>query len=109
MKNVEVPTGEKTLFGKEKTKTEKRPTKNVVLLESDYKKLVSAAKENERLKGTLDNVLKTDIAKVNMELGKKNKALYHDLQTKTKENKELRLEIMDLTIQTIKQQRKLSN
>src|SRR5699024_9071215 len=96
MKNVEVPTGEKTLFGKEKTKTEKRPTKNVVLLESDYKKLVSAAKENERLKGTLDNVLKTDIAKVNMELGKKNKALSHDLQTKTKENKDLRLENMDL-------------
>jgi len=102
MKNVEVPTGEKTLFGKEKTKTEKRPTKNVVLLESDYKKLVSAAKENERLKGTLDNVLKTDIAKVNMELGKKNKALSHDLQTKTKENKDLRLENMDLKRQNSK-------
>src|SRR5699024_3633977 len=102
MKNIEVPTGEKTLFGKEKTKTEKRPTKNVVLLESDYKKLVSAAKENERLKGTLDNVLKTDIAKVNMELGKKNKALSHDLQTKTKENKDLRLENMDLKRQNSK-------
>src|SRR5699024_8295957 len=39
MKNVEVPTGEKSMFGlgKEIMKTEKKPTKNVVISERDYK------------------------------------------------------------------------
>lgn len=37
MKNVEVPTGEKTWLGKPKTKTETRPTKNVIVSETDYK------------------------------------------------------------------------
>src|SRR5690625_7945784 len=39
MKNVEVPTGEKTIFGKEKTRTEKKPTKNVIVSE-DRKSVV---------------------------------------------------------------------
>src|SRR5699024_188656 len=50
MKNVEVPTGEKTIFGKEKTKTEKKPTKNVIISENDYKKLVTAERDNTKLK-----------------------------------------------------------
>src|SRR5699024_3133482 len=39
MKSVEVPTGEKSMFGlgKEIMKTEKKPTKNVVISERDYK------------------------------------------------------------------------
>src|SRR5699024_11871841 len=43
MKNVEVPTGEKSMFGlgKEIMKTEKKPTKNVVISERDYKNLVT--------------------------------------------------------------------
>src|SRR5699024_4037913 len=46
MKNVEVPTGEKSMFGlgKEIMKTEKKPTKNVVISERDYKNLVTAAR-----------------------------------------------------------------
>lgn len=96
MKNVEVPTGEKTLFGKEKTRTEKKPTKNVIISENDYKKLMGAAKDNERLKTTLDKVLKTDIAQVNMELGKENKALSRDLQMQIEKNKYLRTENMEL-------------
>jgi hypothetical protein len=102
MKNVEVPTGEKTIFGREKTKTEKKPTKNVILTESDYKRLMSVVKDSEQLKGTLDNVLKTDIAKVNMELGKENKVLSRDLHTQTKENKDLRVENMELKRQNSK-------
>src|SRR5699024_10538426 len=44
MKSVEVPTGEKSMFGlgKEIMKTEKKPTKNVVISERDYKNLVTA-------------------------------------------------------------------
>ena len=63
MKNVEVPTGEKTIFGKEKTKTEKKPTKNVIISENDYKKLVTAAQDNEKLKKHVNNFLNTDMAK----------------------------------------------
>lgn len=63
MKNVEVSTGEKTIFGKEKTKTEKKPTKNVILSESDYKKLVTAAQDNEKLKKHVNNFLNTDMVK----------------------------------------------
>src|SRR5699024_12319298 len=39
MKNLEVPTGEKSMFGlgKEIMKTEKKPTKNVVISERDRK------------------------------------------------------------------------
>src|SRR5699024_1516599 len=41
MKSVEVPTGEKSMFGlgKEIMKTEKKPTKNVVISERDYKNI----------------------------------------------------------------------
>jgi len=102
MKNIEVPTGEKNLFGKEKTRTEKRPTKNIIISEKDYKDLTGAAKDNERLKGTLDNVLKTDIAQVNMRLGQENKALSRDLQMQTKENKGLQSENMELKRQNSK-------
>src|SRR5699024_12650278 len=45
LKNVEVPTGEKNWLGKPKMKTEKRPTENVVVSETDYKKLVSRSEE----------------------------------------------------------------
>src|SRR5699024_1578613 len=72
-KNVEVPTGEKTIFGKEKTKTEKKPTKNVNITENDYKKLVTAARDNEKLKTHLKNMLNTDMDKEKIELSKKNK------------------------------------
>src|SRR5699024_12386365 len=52
MKNVEVQTGEKSMFGigKEIMKTEKKPTKNVVISERDYKNLVTAARDNDKLK-----------------------------------------------------------
>src|SRR5699024_12634447 len=62
MKNVEVPTGEKSMFGlgKEIMKTEKKPTKNVVISERDYKNLVTAARDNDRLKQHVRNLMSTD-------------------------------------------------
>ena len=71
MKNVEVPTGEKTLFGKEKTKTEKKPTENVIISRSDYKKMVTDAQDNEKLKLHIRNMLNTDTAKENKKLRQK--------------------------------------
>src|SRR5699024_11367188 len=50
MKNVEVPPGEKSMFGsgKEIRKREKKPTKNVVISERDYKKLGTAARDRDK-------------------------------------------------------------
>src|SRR5690625_558266 len=62
-KNVEVPTGEKTFFGKEKTETKKKETSNVIISKKDYKKLVNAAKENEHLKKQVQTFANTDIYK----------------------------------------------
>lgn len=103
MKNVEVPTGEKTIFGKEKTRIEKKPTKNVIVSETDYKKLVSAVRDNEKIKGYLRNLLNTDLAQENKKLKHENKVAYDDLSKLKaencilkKENRELSWQIDDL-------------
>jgi len=110
MKNVEVPTGEKTLFGKEKTKTEKKPTKNVIISESDYKELVSAAQNNDKLKQHVHSLMNTDVMKKYRTLSKEHKQVkdkYNDLVQKhnstvddynelVRENKSLKYKISDL-------------
>lgn len=113
MKNIEVPTGEKALFGlgKEITKTERKPTENVIISRTDYKKLVTAARDNEKLKTHLKNILNTDMAKENIGLRKKNvvvKEKYNDLVQRfnsniddydelVKENRSLKGRVKDLT------------
>src|SRR5699024_1433199 len=72
MKNVEVPTGEKSMFGlgKEIMKTEKKPTKNVIISEHGYKNLVTAAKDNDKLKQHVRNLMNTDMAREYKKLSK---------------------------------------
>lgn len=110
MKSVEVLTGEKTIFGKEKTRTEKKPTKNVIISESDYKKLVTAAQDNEKLKKHVNNFLNTDMAKRYKKLSGEHdqvKGKYNDLVQKhnstidgynelVRENKSLKSKLSDL-------------
>lgn len=113
MKNIEVPTGEKALFGlgKEITKTERKPTENVIISRTDYKKLVTAARDNEKLKTHLKNILNTDMAKENIGLRKQNEGVkekYNDLVQRfnsniedynelAKENRSLKGRVKDLT------------
>src|SRR5699024_12864940 len=75
MKNVEVPTGEKSMFGlgKEIMKTEKKPTKNVVISERDYKNLVTAARDNDKLKKHVRNLMRTDMAREYKKLSKEDR------------------------------------
>lgn len=75
MENVEVSTGEKTIFGKDKLTTERKPTENVVLSESDYKELVSAARDNKVMKGQMTHFLSTDLAQENKKLIEKNESV----------------------------------
>src|SRR5699024_697438 len=72
MKNVEVPTGEKSMFGigKEIMKTEKKPTKNVVISERDYKNLVTAARDNHKLKQHVRKLIGKDMAREYKKLSK---------------------------------------
>src|SRR5699024_7612832 len=72
MKHVEVPTGEKSMFGLgiEIMKTEKKPTENVVISERDYKSLVTAARDNDKLKQHVRNLMSTDMAREYKKLSK---------------------------------------
>src|SRR5699024_3117061 len=66
------PTGEKSMFGlgKEIMKTEKKPTKNVVISERDYKNLVTAVRDNDKLKQHVSNLMSTDMAREYKKLSK---------------------------------------
>lgn len=90
MKNTAVPTGEKTVFGHEKMQQVKVPTGNVIVPEADFRLLVKAAKENQRLKGNVEMYLQTDLAKEN---GK----LHTMLATAKREKQALQREITQIT------------
>src|SRR5699024_3398094 len=62
----------KSMFGlgKEIMKTEKKPTKNVVIAERDYKNLVTAARDNDKLKQNVRNLMSTDMAREYKKLSK---------------------------------------
>jgi len=110
MRNVEVPTGEKSIWGQPKMKTERRPTKNVILSEVDYKNLVSAANDNKKLKGKINKLINTDLAKENRKLNaeieqeykeynglvSKYNAIYHKKEDLKSENLALKQENSDL-------------
>src|SRR5699024_11488165 len=70
--NVEVPTSKKNMFGlrKEIIKTEKKPTKNVDISERDYKNLVTAARDNNKLKQHVRNLMSSDMAREYKKLSK---------------------------------------
>src|SRR5699024_10789410 len=70
-KNVEVPTGEKNFFEKEKTEKKKKETSNVIISKKKYKKIVKAEKENEHLKKKIQTFTKKEIYKTK---NKKNKS-----------------------------------
>src|SRR5699024_6931357 len=95
MKNVEIPTGEKNLFGKIKTKTEARPTKNVIISETDNKKLVSASRDNKKIKGHLNDFLSTDSAQENTDLRKYVIETRRDNVSLRKANQQLRGELTE--------------
>ncbi len=92
MRNVDVPTGEKNFLGKEKMKTEKQPTGNVVLSEEDYKKLVMAANQKEQLTQQIFKVLDTDFAKENKALKAENEVAFQEWGRELTENGRLQSE-----------------
>src|SRR5699024_12831393 len=84
-------TGEKSMFGlgKEIMKTEKKPTKNVVISERDYKNLGTAARDNDKLKQHVRNLMSTDKAREYKKLSKEHgqvKEKYRGLAERFNEN-----------------------
>src|SRR5690625_7955040 len=62
-KNVEVQTGEKTIFGKEKTETKRNETGNVMMSRKNDAELINAARENKHLRKQVVEFANTDIYK----------------------------------------------
>lgn len=94
MKTVEVPTGEKNIFmfGKEKTKVEKQATGNMIVPEKEFQQLVTAAKENKRLKNNIKVYLQTDMAKENRKINEQITKLQTENQTLKRELSETKSE-----------------
>src|SRR5699024_12716055 len=70
-------------------KTEKKPTKNVVISERDYKNLVTAARDNDKLKQHVRNLMSTDMAREYKKLSKEHgqvKEKYSGLVERFNEN-----------------------
>ena len=92
MKKVEVESKEKGLFGKPKKEIQKQPTGNVVLSEKEFQRLLAAAKDNERLKNSMDRFLRTDLAKENEKLEEQIDVIYGRWEKEVGENRQLKAE-----------------
>lgn len=68
MKDVEIETDEKSLFGITKTKTVRQWTGNIVLSEKDYLKLRQEVNKGKQAEGKLEAILETDVYQENKEL-----------------------------------------
>lgn len=95
-KQIEVKSEEKNFLGIPKKELKKTPTGNVIVPEEEFKNLVRSAKENKRLKGNMEKILNTDLAKENKALGQKLGVVYKEWETEANINKKLRQENMQL-------------
>src|SRR5699024_7799102 len=66
IKDVEIKTDEKNLFGINKTKTVKEWTGNIILSKEDYLKMNKAVKQGLESQKKLNDVLNTDTYKENI-------------------------------------------
>src|SRR5699024_8057209 len=112
MKSVEVRTGEKSMFGLgiEIMKTEKKQTKSVVIWGRDYKNLMTAERDNDKLKQHVRNIMSTDMAREYKKLSKEHEQVkekysglverfnenVNDNNELLEENKSLKSKISDL-------------
>src|SRR5699024_12395814 len=90
-KNIKVKKNEKYMLELRKKimKTEKKTNKNVVISERDYKNLVTAARDNDRLKKHVRNLMSTDMAREYKKLSKEHgqvKEKYSGLVERFNEN-----------------------
>lgn len=108
-KQVEVKSEEKNFLGIPKKEIQKKPTGNVIVPEEEFKNLVRAAKENKRLKGSMEKLLNTDLAKENSELQTKLEFVYGEWKRQSDKNKELRVENMELKRENSKLNNRISD
>src|SRR5699024_7750521 len=87
--DVEVPTGEKSIFGKQKTEMQRKETGNVIISRNNYTELINAAKENKHLRKQVIEFANTDIYKAYDKKREENKIVrgkYSDLVERFNEN-----------------------
>lgn len=81
MTDLQVPTGEKNIFGKEKMRTESEWTKRVIVSVEDYNEMRRAIKNGIKVEFRLNSLLDTDVLKENRAL----KTELKDLKNETNE------------------------
>lgn len=110
MKEVQVSTGEKNIFGKDKMKTEKEWTKRIVVSLEDYDKMRDSIKNGIKAETRLNTLLNTDVLKENKALKKELKdsrseadglvadynSLVREYNSEIKENSLFKSQISDL-------------
>ncbi|GLB57822.1 MobV family relaxase [Sporosarcina sp. NCCP-2378] len=99
MEEVEVESKEKNLFGRPKKKIQRQPTGNIIVSEPEFKRLLSAVKENERMKNSVQRFLRTDLAKENQELEGQIDLIYNEWKEKNEENQQLKAEVRELRLE----------
>lgn len=87
---IEVKSDEKNFLGIPKKEIKKTPTGNVIVPEDDFKKILSAVRDNKRLKNSMSNLLSTDLAKENKKLKAENELIFQEWKNESDENKRLR-------------------
>lgn len=89
MKNIEVPTGEQDLFGREKTETKKERTGNLIIPEAKFSELISTLNETLTVQSQLKSFSKTDFVEEVKQLKKDNAKLNEIHEQDTSDYKEL--------------------
>lgn len=75
-----------------KKEIKREPTGNLIVSEDNFKKAISATRDNERLKNSMKRLLSTDFAKENERLEAQNTLIYSEWEKESGENRKLREE-----------------
>ena len=108
-KAVEVPTGEKNIFGKDKTKTERRRTGNVVIPHDQYLGMKNYLEDMHSFEIRVKDYLATDPVRENLHFHSQLSKLEEELENTKSENISLKNENRSLNKQVLGLEEKVNS
>ena len=93
---VQVESGEKTIFGKPKLKKIEKWTNNIIISVNDYKKIQNSIKTGKQFENRLNDLLETDILKENKKLKSELREEKEKNVSLISKNNSLEVEVIDL-------------
>lgn len=93
---VEVESGEKTIFGKPKMKKIEKWTNNLIISVDDYKKMQNSIKAGKQFENRLSDLLETDVLKENKQLKSELTEEEEKNVSLISKNNSLEVEVIDL-------------